>query len=1632
MISRAPFFLLIGILNFSLAFSQPANDDFAFAVGISSLINSCSADAVFTTSAATADMNPGSCWNTSPANNVWFTFNGTATGNMKITIDRGGSKGTIRRINAAVWEADGVTQVACKRYIGNDDDIIIEIVGGLTNGDQYYLSVDNNYAPYQGTFTLCLDDTDAGITYDYYEGALDINSLVNSCSADAAYTTFGMTADKNAGSCWNTSPANNVWFTFNGTATGNMKITIDRGGSKGTIRRINAAVWEADGVTQVACKRYIGNDDDIIIEIVGGLTNGDQYYLSVDNNYAPYQGTFTLCLDDTDAGITYDYYEGALDINSLVNSCSADAAYTTFGMTADKNAGSCWNTSPANNVWFTFNGTATGNMKITIDRGGSKGTIRRINAAVWEADGVTQVACKRYIGNDDDIIIEIVGGLTNGDQYYLSVDNNYAPYQGTFTLCLDDTDAGITYDYYEGALDINSLVNSCSADAAYTTFGMTADKNAGSCWNTSPANNVWFTFNGTATGNMKITIDRGGSKGTIRRINAAVWEADGVTQVACKRYIGNDDDIIIEIVGGLTNGDQYYLSVDNNYAPYQGTFTLCLDDTDAGITYDYYEGALDINSLVNSCSADAAYTTFGMTADKNAGSCWNTSPANNVWFTFNGTATGNMKITIDRGGSKGTIRRINAAVWEADGVTQVACKRYIGNDDDIIIEIVGGLTNGDQYYLSVDNNYAPYQGTFTLCLDDNAVSYDFYEGAVVLNDINNWCSADAAYTTYAATADKNPGSCWNTSPANNVWFSFVATTSFVDIDVKRGGSLGSIRRINVALWESDGVTQISCNRYIGNDDNVSVGDVNLTPGNTYYISVDNNYAPYQGSFTLCVTDEPDYDFYEGATELSDLNNWCSANAAYTTYGATSDKNAASCWNTSPNFNRWFKFNAVSSNVTIQANTNGAEGTVRRLQLALWEADGLTELGCQRYAGNDDDLFISYGLLTPGNDYYISVDNNYAPYQGSFTLCIDNIDQVYYSRADGAWNDPNTWSLVGFGGVPAPSYPQIGDVANIQDNDITVSSSEVTAEVNLTVSSDNSNLTISGGSLSISGNSSLTNASLGVNAAISIINGSLGVGNNLIINKNGSSGAVSLAGSTSSLNVGNDLIINSTAGSTDNSINFSLSSSISIGNDLILSNSGGPKSTVTLDGSTLTIYNDLVYTAPADNLVEVALVNASNFHLKNNISQGSPAYGILNSTGSSTVHYSSAVNLQTMASTDGSGTGDAINYENLTINNSRLTTPQVSLGGNVTLTGTLTFIDGEVFSSSGNLLSLAAGSSATGASLNSFVDGPVKKIGNTDFEFPIGDANFWQPLEIGNLTGDAATEFTAEYYQATYADVSNLKSPDPNGDLYNVSSVEFWNLLNTGTASDADITLHWKDQSRSDIDNGPDLQIARYTGAEWENLGQNSISFADPGSISVSGISTFGDLTFGSLSTAFNPLPVELLYFIASSRFNSIELRWVTATEIENDYFLIEYSNDGENWEEIGKVGGNGTTTSKNEYSFIDNFPMKGIQYYRLGQYDFNGDFELLDIALIEHAGIKQSRIDVWPNPLAGSWLHLKSKSIAEIKSISIINSIGKRIPRDLKIISPTEAVIEIPTSSDLYIIEISTDKGLLHKRIIKL
>lgn len=116
-------------------------------------------------------------------------------------------------------------------------------------------------------------------------------------------------------------------------------------------------------------------------------------------------------------------------------------------------------------------------------------------------------------------------------------------------------------------------------------------------------------------------------------------------------------------------------------------------------------------------------------------------------------------------------------------------------------------------------------------------------------------------------------------------------------------------------------------------------------------------------------------------------------------------------------------------------------------------------------------------------------------------------------------------------------------------------------------------------------------------------------------------------------------------------------------------------------------------------------------------------------------------------------------------------------------------------------------------------------------------------------------------------------------------------------------------------------------------------------------------------TLDNTTPVELTSFTASPSGGKIQLSWVTATELNNSHFEIERSANRNEWVKIGEVRGNITTASPSEYSFLDESPLSGKQYYRLKQIDLDGTFEYSNIIETENAGPENFLIQQnYPNP----------------------------------------------------------------------
>jgi len=173
---------------------------------------------------------------------------------------------------------------------------------------------------------------------------------------------------------------------------------------------------------------------------------------------------------------------------------------------------------------------------------------------------------------------------------------------------------------------------------------------------------------------------------------------------------------------------------------------------------------------------------------------------------------------------------------------------------------------------------------------------------------------------------------------------------------------------------------------------------------------------------------------------------------------------------------------------------------------------------------------------------------------------------------------------------------------------------------------------------------------------------------------------------------------------------------------------------------------------------------------------------------------------------------------------------------------------------------------------------------------------------------------------------------------------------------------------------------------WLNL--SATQNAPANTLTKTVISSRGEFIIAS---SVGPLPVELLNFNLNLLDNeTVKIEWQTVTEINNDYFTVERSKDGTNWEQLKRINGAGHSTRLLNYSIVDSRPFMGTSYYRLKQTDFNGEFEYPEIKSITRKASSIS-LQIYPNP-ANNNITITGDKL-ELSKLIIYNSIGQNVTK---------------------------------------
>lgn len=374
-------------------------------------------------------------------------------------------------------------------------------------------------------------------------------------------------------------------------------------------------------------------------------------------------------------------------------------------------------------------------------------------------------------------------------------------------------------------------------------------------------------------------------------------------------------------------------------------------------------------------------------------------------------------------------------------------------------------------------------------------------------------------------------------------------------------------------------------------------------------------------------------------------------------------------------------------------------------------------------------------------------------------------------------------------------------------------------------------------------------------------------------------------------------------------------------------------------------------------------------------------GILEFNGSSFQNYSA---------------GGALDLQNVIINNS---STGVSLIGNnmsISTTGSLALQLGNVVT---NALEVTVKNNNPGAiiggSVNSFIEGYLRRYLDgtaSSYDFPVGHiVKRYQKANVRFTTSTTIPNLLVNFQ--TYPSLPNGPvSFDCLGydySLFPVLDNGFWNFVASANnnSGNYDLTLFNTNYIATPMYTTVVTSASTPpTTASWTldgicNAGSTPSQTKRDG---MNGFSSFGTGVSGS------PLPIELLSFSGYNGGNFNILEWITASEINNNYFTLEHSIDGILFEAFAQIRGAGNSTEQLNYTINDEHPYAGKTYYRLKQTDYDGKFIYSSTIVIANKSI-HSGVSVSSNPGQHSVnIDYLSTSTEDIK-ILIYNLLGEQI-----------------------------------------
>jgi hypothetical protein len=225
-----------------------------------------------------------------------------------------------------------------------------------------------------------------------------------------------------------------------------------------------------------------------------------------------------------------------------------------------------------------------------------------------------------------------------------------------------------------------------------------------------------------------------------------------------------------------------------------------------------------------------------------------------------------------------------------------------------------------------------------------------------------------------------------------------------------------------------------------------------------------------------------------------------------------------------------------------------------------------------------------------------------------------------------------------------------------------------------------------------------------------------------------------------------------------------------------------------------------------------------------------------------------------------------------------------------------------------------------------------------------------------------------------------------------------------------------------------LRIAKAPigGPAWEDIGGSGTA-SGTGNIVSSSFNTFSRFSLSNNTGGSNPLPIVLISFTAKPNGSNVDLNWVTATEINNDFFTIERSKDAKNFEFVANVQGAGNSATRIKYFSQDEKPYQGTSFYRLKQTDFDGKFEYSKIVAVNFLTSRYGAM-INTNPIVDE-LTIEIPGNEELVNLEIINSVGAVVYQGK--MNQKTTLQTSGLAAGMYLIKVGNDTNYEIKKLIK-